>query len=599
MKDYNLLSELNVLYVEDDEGIGKLLQNFLNRDVKNLYFAKDGKEGLELFKKQDLDIIITDIQMPNMNGLEMIKEIKKIDRDIPIIITTAYNDNTFLFEAIELGVRYYLIKPIDLEKLLDILLENVKLKLERVEREHTEELLRQYKLAVDKSTIFSKTDPRGVITYVNDKFCEISEYSKEELIGRPHNIVRHPDMPNSAFKELWKSIRAKKTWKGVIKNRAKSGKEYIVESTIIPILNRSGEIIEIIGFRNDITEKENYKNILESQLDVSMQGLSEKIKQLKEYEKAIDVSTSFSRTDLDGVITYVNDEFCKVSGYAREELIGNSHSLIRHPDMKDEIFKELWEKIKSKTIWKGILKNLKKSGKPYYMDTTIIPILDNSDNIREYVSIRHDITEIIELQNEIVETQKEVVFTMGAIGESRSKETGNHVKRVAEYSKALALGYGLSEEEAELLKQASPMHDIGKVAIADSILNKPAKLTEDEFKIMKTHTNLGYKMLKSSNRDILKAASIVAYQHHEKYNGRGYPQGLKAKEIHIFGRITAIADVFDALGSDRCYKKAWKLEKILNLFKEERGEHFDPTLVDVLFENLDKILEIRSKFRDE
>ncbi|AXH13011.1 HD-GYP domain-containing protein [Halarcobacter bivalviorum] len=213
-------------------------------------------------------------------------------------------------------------------------------------------------------------------------------------------------------------------------------------------------------------------------------------------------------------------------------------------------------------------------------------------------TINKNIKEIQNLNKEIEDTQKEVILTMGAIGETRSKETGNHVKRVAEYSKILAIKYGLSEKEASLLKEASPMHDIGKVGIPDFVLKKPAKLNDEEWQIMKTHAQLGYEMLKHSNRKILKAAAIVAKEHHEKWDGSGYPEGLKGEDIHIYGRITAVADVFDALGSDRCYKKAWPLEKILELFKEEKGKHFDPKLVDLLFENIDEIIYIRDKYKD-
>ena len=204
-----------------------------------------------------------------------------------------------------------------------------------------------------------------------------------------------------------------------------------------------------------------------------------------------------------------------------------------------------------------------------------------------------------QLGQEIVETQREVVFTMGAIGESRSKETGNHVKRVAEYSELMALLYGLDKEEAELLKQASPMHDIGKIAIPDAILKKPGRFDDEEREIMNTHAELGYQMIKNSERPLLKAAAIVAYQHHEKWNGTGYPQGLKAENIHIYGRITAIADVFDALGSDRVYKKAWSEERIFKLLEEERGEHFDPVLIDLFLKNRDKFLAIRDNFQDK
>ena len=209
-----------------------------------------------------------------------------------------------------------------------------------------------------------------------------------------------------------------------------------------------------------------------------------------------------------------------------------------------------------------------------------------------------DITEIMELNVEIEKTQKEIIYTMGEIGETRSKETGNHVKRVAQYSYMLAIEYGLSTEEADKLKMASPMHDIGKVGIPDSILNKPGRHTAQEFGIMKTHAQLGCDMLKNSDRPIIKAAAIVASQHHERYDGKGYPNGLKGEDIHIYGRITAIADVFDALGSKRVYKEAWELNKILELFKNERGAHFDPKLVDIFFNNLDDFLEVRDKYKD-
>lgn len=210
----------------------------------------------------------------------------------------------------------------------------------------------------------------------------------------------------------------------------------------------------------------------------------------------------------------------------------------------------------------------------------------------------NDVTEIFELNDEIEKTQREVIYAMGEIGESRSKDTGNHVKRVALYSELLAKLYGLNSTESSLLKMASPMHDIGKVGIADAILNAPRKLTEDEFKIMKTHASLGYGMLKKSNKPILQAAAIVANEHHEKYDGSGYPNAKIGKDIHIYGRITAVADVFDALGSNRVYKKAWNLEKILEFFKEESGKHFDPQLVKLFLNNLNQFLVIRDAVRD-
>lgn len=203
------------------------------------------------------------------------------------------------------------------------------------------------------------------------------------------------------------------------------------------------------------------------------------------------------------------------------------------------------------------------------------------------------------LYSELIESQKEMILTMGNIGESRSRETGQHVKRVAAYSYLIAKGCGLSEEEARLIELASPMHDIGKVAVPDAILNKPGKLTDIEFNKMKEHAEIGYSIFRKSKRRILQAAALIARDHHEKWDGSGYPAGRSGTDIHLYGRIVAIADVFDALGSERPYKAAWPLEKILELFRYEKGKHFDPVLVDVFFENLTAINGIRHDYADE
>ncbi len=157
---------------------------------------------------------------------------------------------------------------------------------------------------------------------------------------------------------------------------------------------------------------------------------------------------------------------------------------------------------------------------------TIYPLGDDF----EYIGIRHDITEIINLHTELEETQREVIYKLGEIAETRSKETGNHVKRVAEYSRILAIKYGLDDKETNILFTASPMHDVGKVGIPDAILNKAGKLTADEWDVMQTHSEIGYNILKSSTRPILKAAAIVSYTHHEKWNGKGYPRGLEGEK---------------------------------------------------------------------
>lgn len=221
----------------------------------------------------------------------------------------------------------------------------------------------------------------------------------------------------------------------------------------------------------------------------------------------------------------------------------------------------------------------------------------NHELLVKHDELRDKNYELIELNKEIEATQKEIIFTMGFVGETRSKETANHVIRVSEYSYILAKGYGLNDEECENILTSSPMHDIGKVGIPDSILNKPAKLTEDEFEVMKTHAELGYEIFKGSQRELLKAAAIIAHEHHEKWDGTGYPRALKGENIHIFGRIVALADVFDALGTKRVYKDAWDMEDILKYLENEKGKQFEPKLIDIFFNNLDAILEIKERYK--
>ncbi len=197
------------------------------------------------------------------------------------------------------------------------------------------------------------------------------------------------------------------------------------------------------------------------------------------------------------------------------------------------------------------------------------------------------------LNKEIEDTQKEVIYMLGEFAELRSMETGKHIKRVAKYTKLLALKAGLSEETAKMLELAVPLHDIGKLSTPDDILNKPSKLTDQEFAVMKRHTTAGYNILKQSQRAIVKMAALIALQHHEKYDGSGYPYGLAGQDIDICGRIAAIADVFDALDSDRVYRPAWPMNDIIEYFRNQRGLHFDPVLTDLLLNNIEDFLVIR------
>ncbi|MEA3289557.1 MAG: response regulator [Campylobacterota bacterium] len=261
---------IKILYVEDDVYNNKTVSKFINRYPNvQLVTAFDGKVGLELYKEhylaQKFDIIVTDIHMPDMDGSKMVEKIKSIDNSVIVIYTSGMNDLKTIIPAIKTRPNFFLTKPIELKELESVLNECIQIVYSKYSHQKSKQLLDQYKYIVDKAAIVTKTDINGVITYANDKFCDISQYELDELIGTSHNIVRDPDMPKELFENLWDTIQNKQVWKGEIKNKAKNGTSYYLDATIAPILNTNGEIDQYIALRHDITEKKLKEIELEEQ----------------------------------------------------------------------------------------------------------------------------------------------------------------------------------------------------------------------------------------------------------------------------------------------------------------------------------------------
>jgi putative two-component system response regulator len=228
---------------------------------------------------------------------------------------------------------------------------------------------------------------------------------------------------------------------------------------------------------------------------------------------------------------------------------------------------------------------------------THLAISDQQKLLADQVETR---TAQLNIRNlELEETRIEVINQLGRAAEYRDNETGLHIKRMSRFTRLLALKSGLSEPEANELMHAAPMHDVGKIGIPDNVLLKPAKLTKEEFEIIKTHPKIGYEIIGPQGSRVLRLGGEIAYTHHEKWNGSGYPRGLKGEEIPLAGRICAIGDVYDALTSIRPYKKAWSVDDALGLISKESGEHFDPKLAALFLGMKSEIIEIMEKYQDE
>lgn len=327
MEDSKLMN-LKILCVEDDESIREELVSFLELTVKEVISAKDGEEALKVFKLEKPDMVLSDINMPNMDGVTLSESIKKINNNTPIILMTGSNEPEYILKSIDIGVDKYLVKPIDLEKLDKYIGSLGKSISQAKQLKNKSQLLDEYKLAVDESTIVSKTNTKGIITFVNEEFCKISGYTPEELIGSNHNIVRHPDTPSAAFKEMWATIKRKDTWKGTIKNRKKDGSPYYVKATVVPIINANEEIEEFLAIRQDVTQ------LIELNLNLEERVQEEVEKNSKKDKELINSLTSFLDASPNPVIVFdgelvqfANSNFLKLLGKEEGELCGKTFNL--------------------------------------------------------------------------------------------------------------------------------------------------------------------------------------------------------------------------------------------------------------------------------
>jgi putative two-component system response regulator len=202
-------------------------------------------------------------------------------------------------------------------------------------------------------------------------------------------------------------------------------------------------------------------------------------------------------------------------------------------------------------------------------------------------------------EKELRLSQEETIQRLAIAAEYRDSATAQHIQRMSHYCELLARKYGLSAERCDLIRTASPMHDIGKIGTPDQVLLKPGKFTQEEFDVISQHAEIGYRILSGSDAEVLKVAALIAWTHHERWDGNGYPRRLKGEEIPIEGRIVAIADAFDALTTQRVYKPAFSLEYAVELMTKHRGEHFDPELLDIFFASMDDIKRIHEQYADQ
>ncbi|KIL47045.1 PAS domain-containing sensor histidine kinase [Jeotgalibacillus campisalis] len=263
-------------------------------------------------------------------------------------------------------------------------------------------------IALDTTTIIDISDINGSIIYANDKFCEISKYNRNEILSKNHRIFNADYHPKEFFSELWKTVQCGKIWKGEIKNKCKDGSYYWTDNTIVPFLNEEGKSYQYVTIRKDITKRKQTEDTLKK----TLMKLDTSNKELSDIKFALDESSIIAMTDKKGTITYVNDTFCAISKYEREELIGQDHRILNSSYHTQGFFRNLWKTIGQGEIWRGEIKNKAKDGSYYWVYTTIVPFLNENEKPYKYVAIRNDITEQKKAEELLLRSEK-----LSAIGE--------------------------------------------------------------------------------------------------------------------------------------------------------------------------------------
>lgn len=306
---------------------------------------------------------------------------------------------------------------------------------------HTIKELLNFKSALDEAAIVAITDNRGKIEYVNDQFCKVSKYSSEELIGQDHRIINSGYHEKVFMTNLWKTISGGSVWRGEIKNKAKDGTYYWVDTTIVPFLNASGKPYRYLAIRKEITE---YKRVVEE--------LRKSIRELVDFKFALDESTIVAITNEKGKITYVNDRFCQISKYSREELIGQDHRIINSGYHPKEFIKELWGTIGKGKVWKGEIRNKAKDGTHYWVDTTIVPFKNEKGKPYQYLAIRSEITDRKRVENELKKMMAKMIHVQEEERKRLSRELHDGVGQNL-YSHLITISRLHSEVDHPLLDQ--------------------------------------------------------------------------------------------------------------------------------------------------
>ena len=591
-----------ILVVDDNAAKRVALRSMLESLGFPIVEADGGRAALRFLLHRTCAIILMDVRMPTLDGYETARLIRQRTQTglTPIIFVTSYaHEDLAVTAAYATGGVDFIFAPVEPDILRAKVSTFTELYLKTQALERSIESITELNRALRESEARS----RSVLQHVGDGIVTVGEsgriesfnraaqqmfgYGEHELVGQPLELVLKQIGPESGVAAPGLDLHHLANAAGErvdVQCRRKDGSRFPGEAEVsdVQIADRT---ITIACVR-DTSERVEAR--------ARDYARAEALRRESQRDRA-----AFDEAPIgsiiaasDGRIERVNQAICTMTGLRAEELIGTYLLELTHPDDRVESERVAEEVLSGVTPTVRYEKRyMLRDGSVLETNVAITSIRDDEQQVVQLFVQIEDVTAVRRSARELEQTQLEVLDRLAAAGEFRDDDTGQHTRRVGELSVAIATAIGLPSREVELLRLAAPLHDLGKIAVPDSVLGKPGGLTRDEFEQMKAHTTVGGTLLAGGGNPLLEMAEQIARAHHEKWDGSGYPAGLAGDEIPIAGRIVAVADVFDALTHMRPYKPAWTAEAAVLEMTSQPGKHFDPEILSAFLSILPGLLE--------
>lgn len=591
----DLQKPIRVLFLDDERAIGETVRRYFSLNPGfEFHYTDNPHQAVSLALATDLDILVTDIHMPELTGYDVLEMIRQKNDLLPILVLTGMAiDPEAEIRCLQLGANYFLRKPLDLQLLEGAILalcqEHARKKENQSKLNKTQRSLDLLMSILDNSSDFiTITDLSRRYVVVNKAFCQATE-NAASLIGQHCDTVFDKD--DAAEDERRNDIvLASGDYLKYETTHTIAGKPCVLNVQKFPLRTRTGHIWAVCTIARDITEQKQLT------------------REHEEYFQAIQhFRNAICLTDKAGRILHINPAFEALYGYSEETAKGLTPKILNpgrqvykeygyDESAYVELFSSMWTAITNpeRGYWEGDVINKCRDGKLMWARLYITAIRSETGAITGFIGAPIDITEQRERE---IHVRVECYRALSDLAEARDNETGEHLKRISLYSRLIAQALRMPRKYLDDIELFSPLHDIGKVGIADSILLAPRKLSPEEFEIMKTHVTIGHEILKG--RETLEMAAEITRHHHERWDGTGYPDGLAGEAIPLSARIVGLVDVYDALRSERPYKKAWPHTDAVEVIRTGAGTHFDPTLVSLFRSMEDRFLDLSEKYACE